>query len=147
MSNYYSVKWSVSRGMDTYGYNICTLTNVKTGRRYQTKGGGYDMTGAVLGDMIQEEYQDKLFLIQEKARYFFHPDKPNRVNESGLTGLAAQSKGKAPYDETPDKITIDGACGVSSVIEIAKDIGLTVTEVYDRSKRNPPLIGFFVSEA
>lgn len=52
-------RWSVSRGRDTYGYNICTL--YADGERVaRCNGGGYDMKGTALGDFIARNYADRL---------------------------------------------------------------------------------------
>jgi len=46
-------KWSVSRGRDTYGYNICTayVDGQKVGK---SMGGGYDMKGAALAKWLEQ---------------------------------------------------------------------------------------------
>lgn len=46
-------KWSVSRGRETYGYNICTayVDDEKVG---QSMGGGYDMQGAAIADWLEQ---------------------------------------------------------------------------------------------
>lgn len=52
-------KWTVSRGRDTYGYNICTL--YVDGRKVsRCNGGGYDMKGTCLGTWIAQEFADEL---------------------------------------------------------------------------------------
>ena len=52
-------RWTVSRGRDTYGYNICTLyaDGVKVAR---CNGGGYDMKGTCYGDFIAKYYPERL---------------------------------------------------------------------------------------
>ena len=42
----------VSRGRDTYGYNMVTLSS-DTGKRFRVMGGGYDMHGQVMGEYVQ----------------------------------------------------------------------------------------------
>lgn len=56
-------KWTVSRGRDTYGYNICTLyaDGVKVAR---CNGGGYDMKGTCLGSYIASAYADRLLALK-----------------------------------------------------------------------------------
>lgn len=51
--------WTVSRGRDTYGYNICTLyaDGVKVAA---CNGGGYDMQGTALGDFVASAFADRL---------------------------------------------------------------------------------------
>ncbi len=60
------IRWSVSRGRDTYGYNICSLwvDGVKVA---SCNGGGYDMVGTVLGSYIAKNYADRLKSL--KASY------------------------------------------------------------------------------
>jgi hypothetical protein len=54
-STHLNISWSVSRGQDTYGYNICRLDDTRTGKRYHLNGGGYDMIGTVLGDWLEDQ--------------------------------------------------------------------------------------------
>ena len=49
-------KWTVSRGRDTYGYNICSLF-VDGEKEASCNGGGYDMKGTVLGVWMEFEFQ------------------------------------------------------------------------------------------
>jgi len=52
-------KWTVSRGRDTDGYNICSL--YVDGRKVAScNGGGYDMKGTALGNWIAKAYADRL---------------------------------------------------------------------------------------
>lgn len=56
-------RWTVSRGRDTYGYNICTL--YADGERVaRCNGGGYDMKGTVFGDFIAKRYADRLLALR-----------------------------------------------------------------------------------
>ena len=52
-------KWSISRGYNTYGYNICSLwyagTKVST-----CNGGGYDMESTVISNLLNLYFQDRL---------------------------------------------------------------------------------------
>lgn len=52
-------KWTVSRGRDTYGYNICTLL-VDGYKVAKCNGGGYDMQGTCLGDWLARAFPDRL---------------------------------------------------------------------------------------
>lgn len=53
------IKWTTSRGRDTYGYNVCTL--YADGRKVaRCNGGGYDMEGACLGNWLTYAYPDRL---------------------------------------------------------------------------------------
>lgn len=73
-------KWSVSRGRDTYGYNICTL--YADGERVaRCNGGGYDMQGTVLGHFLARHFAERLLRLPG-------PPQPERVpcNRCGGTG-------------------------------------------------------------
>lgn len=51
--------WTVSRGRNTCGYNICSL--YVNGRKVSAcNGGGYDMKGTSLGHWIAKHYADRL---------------------------------------------------------------------------------------
>lgn len=57
-------KWTVSRGRDSYGYNICTL--YADGRKVaRCNGGGYDMKGTCLGNYLVSHFADRLRLLKE----------------------------------------------------------------------------------
>lgn len=62
MSIYLEFKWTVSRGRDTYGYNICTLYADGT-RVARCNGGGYDMQGTNLGNYIASHYAERLLAL------------------------------------------------------------------------------------
>ena len=96
------IKWSVSRGRDTYGFHICTLYDGE--RAYRTKGGGYDMVGTVFGEWLLDHCSDKI----------------EKLDQSQFYGLGHYN-GKA---------YLDGACGLNSMIKIARAIGLGVREYY-----------------
>lgn len=58
------LRWTTSRGRDTYGYNICTL--YADGRKLaRCNGGGYDMEGTCLGTWLAREYADRLLALTE----------------------------------------------------------------------------------
>lgn len=94
-------KWSVSRGRDTYGYNIVTL-RLNSKKVSSCNGGGYDMTGACLGNWITYAFKDELskFKFDEKGKSEFY--------------------GLNKYD---NNIYCDGACGFSSMEAILKELG------------------------
>lgn len=135
--NYLPISWSISRGRDTYGYNICRLDSRATGKRYRCNGGGYDMVGTVLGEWLSTEHQERLQIL-----------KAHNVEKLESCGYAVDGWMKIPgfYGLTFDimgKARIDGACGVSSVSKIAEACGLNVTSDYSTRARRS--IGFFVN--
>lgn len=128
--NHLSVSWSISRGRDTYGYNICRLDDRAAGKRYRCMGGGYDMIGTVFGEWLQERYQERLFALFNAAELkptvnLKHPD------YYGATMLAGTQS-----------VHLDGACGIESMIRIAEAIGLEV----QRESRSGSTLGFFIQD-
>lgn len=135
--NYLALSWSISRGRDTYGYNICRLDDRRTDKRYKCMGGGYDMIGTCLGEWLQDVYQDRLVKLAANHEY---------IEEAGYT-VKGYFKHKDLYgitfkiDGAEVKATVDGACGVESVIRIAEAVGIRITRDFGRNKT----LGFFVS--
>lgn len=94
-------KWTVSRGRNSYGYNICTLY-VDRGKRASCNGGGYDMKGTSLGHWIAGEFRNELISEEFKAKCesgAYNYDK----NGLGFYGLSYHDP---CYD--PGKAEIDG---------------------------------------
>ena len=112
--SYLTINCGTSRGRDTYGYNIVSLLDTNTGRRYRCMGGGYDMQGTVLADWLTDTQQGKLLEIRDQEHY-------------GMTHLGTG-------------VMIDGACGLATVERIAAAAGIDVQEI--RDPRNGRLIGF-----
>jgi hypothetical protein len=129
-----TLSWSISKGRDTYGYNICRLDSNTT--RYRAMGGGYDMKGTVLASWLVDEFQDRLQAIG--ARAGAHYSKANGYKSSSDDNSLY---GMARNDDT-GMISIDGACGVSSVISIAEAINISIS--YNGNKRGQT-IGFMVT--
>lgn len=120
-----SFKWTTSRGRDTYGYNICSLY-VDGSKVSSCNGGGYDMQGTALAIYLVREYQDKLMAIKGRARKVCTQgtgmEWTHETNEDGLYGMTLLVPQKLRAH-----ITIDGACGQSSVEKIAAEAGITLT--------------------
>lgn len=137
-----ALSWSVSRGRDTYGYNICRLDDTSTGERFKCMGGGYDMRGTVFGEWLEACYQDRLLAMKDRANYrraTVGVSVPaNR--EDSLYGMA--------YIEKDNRISLDGACGLECMIRIAEAIGLEVERDYiANGRRRGETVGWYVSEA
>lgn len=139
--NYLSLSWSISKGRDTYGYNICRLDDRNNGQRFKCSGGGYDMVGTVFGEWLATYYQDRLLTLKDRASYTrteageFVP--ANR--EDSLYGMA--------YLEKENRISLDGACGIECMIRIAEAIGLEVERDYIATgRRRGETTGWFISE-
>jgi hypothetical protein len=113
---YLKLTWSISKARDTYGYNVVKLSAYD--KSYRAIGGGYDMTGTVFGDWLAANHQDKL----------------QAMNVSQYYGARRRDNGT---------ISLDGACGLSCMIDIAKSIGLTVER--DCNKKGQ-IVGFIIND-
>tara|TARA_R100001594_G_scaffold145293_1_gene195300 strand:+ start:1606 stop:2070 length:465 start_codon:yes stop_codon:yes gene_type:complete len=126
------LKFTVSKGQETYGWNICSLysNNVK---QNQNCGCGYDMQGTALADYIEENYQDRLLKMHRRiksaysVKMLFTPkckgNKYRRLKDRKggfYGGTAYYYKGQ----KTPFKISLDGGCGFNSIERICNAIGL-----------------------
>lgn len=135
-ANYLHLSWSVSRGIETYGYNICRLDDNATNKRYKCMGGGYDMVGTVIGQWLADQYQDRLrdlaVTYQERLQPY---GSTNWKQIPGLYGITFRDDGRA---------SLDGACGKESMIKIARAVGVDITSNYNRRKNRTD--GFFVSD-
>lgn len=129
------ISWSVSRGRDTCGYNICRLDDRKTGKRYRTIGVGYDMQGTVFGDWLTDVHQDKLKeLFKNNTSEDCGYTVPGYRKIKDLYGLTLSPKGIA---------SCDGACGIRSMINIAEAIGL---EAQWEGNKKGHTTGYYVCE-
>lgn len=127
-------KYGTSRGRDTYGYRIVSLY-VDGKKAASVNGGGYDMFGAVLGSWMTKQFQGELMAMADRAhaRYFTPgPDgkrAPNEYREprdGGLYGMAAIVSGSTGEVE---RISLDGACGDSSMRAILAEMGYSFRRV------------------
>lgn len=124
MNTYLNFKWSISRGRDTYGYNICTVKDVQRGTSYRCNGGGYDMQGTSFGEWLQETYQARLVEIKARAKSITDENGYHDQEGGNLYGFIYRAK--------DGKAWLDGGCGLSSMLNIAHAIGLEVQAVYSR---------------
>lgn len=122
-ATYLDLKWTVSRGRDTYGYNIATLTDRNTSKRYRTCGGGYDMTGTVFGQWLTETHQERLLKLKPESV----PYTGSRTQHPTLYGLFFKTDTGAAY--------CDGGCGIESMLRIAETIGLSVEKTHTKRGR------------
>lgn len=106
------IKYTVSRGRDTYGYNIVSLIDVD--KKYKASGGGYDMVGTVFADWLEANYHDRLHKLLE-----IHIGEP----DNGFYGLFLRSTG----------VVLDGACGFDCIKRIAQAIGLEIKTIWKRN--------------
>lgn len=121
------ISWSISKGRDTYGYNICRLDDSVSGKRYKTIGGGYDMIGTVLGEWFEDRYQSELLALAEKNAdklETYSAAYPGWQKIQGLYGLT--------FDQS--KAMLDGGFGVKSIIHIIEACGFEIEKSYDKRK-------------
>jgi len=124
MNTFLSCKWTVSRGRDTYGYNICTIRDTRRETRHACNGGGYDMQGTSFGNWLQDTYQARLVAIKTRAHSVVDTDGYHDQPGADLYGLSYHIKGNRCFT--------DGACGLSSMLKIAEAIGLKAECIYSR---------------
>lgn len=133
------ISWSISRGRDTYGYNICRLNSRASGRRYRTCGGGYDMIGTVFGDWLESEFQAELVELSKGLELELYGDGKTGIRvptrKAGLYGFFVNPNGS---------VTLDGGCGITSMKQIAEAIGL---EVQWEGNKKGHTIGYYVAPA
>lgn len=152
-------KWTVSRGRDTYGYNICSLW-VNDKKVSSCNGGGYDMKGTALGYWMKTAFQDELNKlaipwcarngekVQEHYGLMFHDPNydPSKAEIDGETIEQRERDGKSPGLEKyqafhsasssiPTKrhtiAILNGACSFSSMERILKALGYTLDAIHD----------------
>lgn len=143
---YLDVTWSISKARNTYGYNRVTVRDVETGKKFIECGGGFDMLGASLGQWMQVTMQELLLCHSEKAYDLCEQQESNAwkraYNKHGLYGMTLDVNKKGVKS-----ITLDGACGLESMLRIADAIGLKLQRVntYNKRGQNTGVKGWYVS--
>lgn len=114
-------KWTISRGRDTYGYNICSLW-VDDTKVSSCNGGGYDMEGTCLAEYMMKVFADKLKTL--KANY------GSGDKNKGFYGLRFWAHGKSrPFYRIGYTVALDGGCGFESMRKILKEIGYGIRQI------------------
>ena len=118
-------KWTISKGRDTYNYRICTLKDMEGNKIASTCGGGYDMKGTVLGEMINKYFPNELKKLVANSGSLDSP--------RGFYGLSHYNKKakshKRRYLKRATKNTksfVDGGCGFDSMRRILEKIGYKI---------------------
>ena len=123
MNTFLTFKWTVSRGRDTYGYNICTVTDTRRNTKHRCNGGGYDMQGTSFANWLMATYPERL--VEINARAYNVWDGENYTDKHGeLYGMTFYSH--------KNSVNLDGAAGLSSMLKIAEAIGLKIQSNYSR---------------
>lgn len=124
MKHNYYFKYGVSKGQDSYGYNIVSLyvDGVKVA---MSIGSGFDQHGSCLGNWLTNTYNIRL--IKLPANY------GSTDNKKGFYGLVhSENKTykrlhKSKTSQT--KTYCDGACGQSSMFAIMHAIGIEMFRI------------------
>lgn len=143
-------KWTVSRGRNTYGYNICSL--YENGyKQTSCNGGGYDMQGTCLGNWITKNYSKELLKLTipfyglSYHNPNFDPGKiiiegktiEQRENDGDSLGLERYQAFYHASSPIPTELhvipIINGACGLDQVRTILKAIGYKLTHMKETS--------------
>lgn len=120
-------KFTISRGRDTYGYNICTLL-VDGQILGRCIGGGYDMQGTAFAQWLESGFQPELKLMcrengigeQLPQRNYTKGGVIVRVYDlPGYYGLTVHTP-----DKGTEMVHLDGGCGFDSMKRIAEAIGI-----------------------
>lgn len=113
------LRYSTSRGQATYGYPLVSLRDEATGLRKTTTGGGYDLTGTVFGAWLADNAQTQLLAIADRAHAVFSVADGYRSGVGDLYGMT--------YFPEQGRVSLNGACGLDSMVKIARAIGADVT--------------------
>lgn len=119
-------RWTVSRGRDTYGYNICSL--YANGRKVAAcNGGGYDMKGTVLGTYLARAYADRLRALRAEdmpENSHWQPDRARvcagKCNDEYMARLDLEIESGSgykaePQDKLPDDCWTCPKCGGDTI--------------------------------
>ena len=120
-----SFKWTTSRARNSYGYNICTLKNSRNEKIASTCGGGYDMKGTALGEMINKYFPNELKKLVANSGSMDTPGGfygLSHYNPKAKTSKRRFLKRATSYTKT----YVDGGCGFDSMRRILEKIGYKI---------------------
>lgn len=120
-----TIKWGKSRGVNTYGYAICTLyANGK--KETTTKGGGYDMKGTVLGEYLKRYYLPRIMTLT--GNYGSMDDGSGHY---GLMYYHPTTSERSKVYKEGYGVSLDGGCGWNAMVSIAHAIGIEIEYMGD----------------
>lgn len=137
--NYLEVSTGTSRGADTYGMVISRLKDTNALNTYKCKGCGYDMLGSNLGEWLEDVFQAELVAIKDRAHLIYNQG----------VGCSTSKADNALYGMTLNaadgSISLNGACGVDSMIKIGEAIGIEFQRsYYENGRRRGETKGWYV---
>lgn len=117
-----NIKWTTSKGRETFGYKVATLRDDCGVVRARVKGGGYDLQDAALAEWATKTYQPRLLAL-------YRMNQRQNLAQPYALHLAAHNS-----DSFRDnaKVYIDGGAGMA--IAILDRCGIQVSKVYETSK-------------
>ena len=131
----------VSRGRETEGYPIVRLTHSRTGQVFKCMGGGYCMIGSDLGFYLDQLLKDEPQALEALATSVYKEIQAGEGLPYGLSmreretlqkdGEYVASKVRKAIRER--KFYIEGSCGESCMKQIAKIMGIKITDQYQRA--------------
>jgi len=129
-------KWTVSRGRDTYGYNICSLW-INDKKVSSCNGGGYDMEGTVLAEWMTKEFQNRLLVLKHRANNVYEIKNGNykMINQTPDTDTFYGMTLYHNIDKNKLSVSLDGACGFSSMERILEAVGYKLRYVYSSKNK------------
>lgn len=123
---YAEFRWTISRGQDTYGYNICTLY-INGDKVSSCNGGGYDMQGTCLGEWIVMQFEEELRTLEAGTSRMVKTKKGEYQERKGHSGLFFFVPGEKYASRSHwiegAKISCDGGCGIRCMEDILKALG------------------------
>ena len=131
----------VSRGYGTQGYPIIRLTHSRTGQVFKCMGGGYSLIGENLGYYLKQLLNDEPQALEALATGVYKEIQAGEGIPYGLSfrnheilkkdGEYVASKIRKAIRER--KFYIEGSCGESCMKQIAKIMGIKITDQYQRA--------------
>lgn len=103
-------RYTISRGRDTYGQNICSLWLNSRVKAASCTGGNFDMRGTCLGQFIREYFPEHLKKARAPELY-------------GLTFWDDDARKCHKVYHPGDRILVDGGCGFCAMEKILRRLG------------------------
>ena len=125
-------RWTISRGRDTYGYNICSLW-IRDRKVSSCNGGGYDMKGTALAEWMVKELQPELLKLKGKAHTRYLVKNGKYEHKKSLNPEFYGMTTVINFDKKETYINLDGACGFSSMERILAAIGYKVRGIVHKT--------------
>lgn len=133
-----SISWSVSRGYETYGWNICRAVSRETGKTYRTTGGGYDMVGTVVGDWFTSEHQaDLLALVHANLSDFEAYSNSGHLHNPKMSEVILHPDGS---------VYLEGGCGIECMLRIIEACGYEVQRQFNPRTKSKATTGYLISK-